>query len=314
MKGEVDVRRSATLGKRMYQYRACYAMIVPFFLLFGIFIVLPIAIAVFFSFTDFNMLEWPSLVGLENYIRLVLEDDVFLVSVRYTLIFAVITGPVCYFACLLFAWLINELDPRVRAVMTFFFYAPSISGTLYVMWSYIFSGDMYGWLNYLLMKMNLITEPIQWLSDPDTMLGVIIFIQIWMSLGTSFLSFIAGFQGIDHGQYEAGALDGISGRLQELIYITLPNMKPQLLFGAVMQIGASFAAGAVGQALLNAAGATANGVSTQYAASTLITHMNDMASVRNEMGYACAIAVLLFLMMLGFNALVQKILRRVGGD
>ena len=138
------MRTKESIGVRMHQYRACYAMILPFFLLFGIFIVLPIGIAVIFSFTDFNMLEWPGLVGIENYIKLFLEDDVFLVAVRNTLIFAVITGPVSYFACLLFAWLINELDRRVRAVMTFFFYAPSISGTLYVMWSYIFSGDMYG--------------------------------------------------------------------------------------------------------------------------------------------------------------------------
>lgn len=200
------MRTKESIGVRMHQYRACYAMILPFFLLFGIFIVLPIGIAVIFSFTDFNMLEWPGLVGIENYIKLFLEDDVFLVAVRNTLIFAVITGPVSYFACLLFAWLINELDRRVRAVMTFFFYAPSISGTLYVMWSYIFSGDMYGWLNYLLMSMNLISEPVQWLSDPSTMLGVIIFIQIWMSLGTSFLSFIAGLQNVDKQLYEAAAV------------------------------------------------------------------------------------------------------------
>lgn len=304
MKGEVDVRRSATLGKRMYQYRACYAMIVPFFLLFGIFIVLPIAIAVFFSFTDFNMLEWPSLVGLENYIRLFLEDDVFLVSVRNTLIFAVITGPVSYFACLLFAWLINELDPRVRAVMTFFFYAPSISGTLYVMWSYIFSGDMYGWLNYLLMKMNLITEPIQWLSDPDTMLGVIIFIQIWMSLGTSFLSFIAGLQNVDKQLYEAAAVDGVRNRLQELIYVTLPSMGPQLMFGAVMQIGAAFSVSSICMTL-------AGFPSTDNAALTVVTYIYDHGNIRFEMGYACAISVVLFAFILLVNDVISRAIAKI---
>ena len=164
------------------------------------------------------------------------------------------------------------------------------------------------------MPIGLINEPVQWLTDRRYIMACIIVVQLWMSLGTSFLSFIAGFQGIDRRQYEAGAIDGISNRLQELIYITLPNMKPQLLFGAVMQIGASFAAGTVGQALLDVAGATANGVSTGYAASTLITHMNDMAGVRNEMGYACAIAVLLFFMMLVFNGVVQKLLKKVGDD
>lgn len=291
-----------------------YLMLLPFGLLFFFFILLPILASVVLSFTDFNLVQTPRFTGLDNYIRMYFDDSVFTISLNNTIVFALLTGPLSYFICLLFAWLVNEFRPGIRSVFTFMLYVPSLSTAVYTVWAFIFSGDQYGLLNSFLMSMGFLNEPIQWLTDSKYIMGCIIVVQLWMSLGTSFLSFIAGFQGIDHGQYEAGALDGISGRLQELIYITLPNMKPQLLFGAVMQIGASFAAGAVGQALLNAAGATANGVSTQYAASTLITHMNDMASVRNEMGYACAIAVLLFLMMLGFNALVQKILRRVGGD
>lgn len=291
-----------------------YLMLLPFGLLFFFFILLPILASVVLSFTDFNLVQTPRFTGLDNYIRMFFDDSVFTISLNNTIVFALLTGPLSYFICLLFAWLVNEFRPGIRSVFTFMLYVPSLSTAVYTVWAFIFSGDQYGLLNSFLMSMGFLNEPIQWLTDSKYIMGCIIVVQLWMSLGTSFLSFIAGFQGIDHGQYEAGALDGISGRLQELIYITLPNMKPQLLFGAVMQIGASFAAGAVGQALLNAAGATANGVSTQYAASTLITHMNDMASVRNEMGYACAIAVLLLLMMLGFNALVQKILRRVGGD
>lgn len=291
-----------------------YLMLLPFGLLFFFFILLPILASVVLSFTDFNLVQTPRFTGLDNYIRMFFDDSVFTISLNNTIVFALLTGPLSYFICLLFAWLVNEFRPGIRSVFTFMLYVPSLSTAVYTVWAFIFSGDQYGLLNSFLMSMGFLNEPVQWLTDSKYIMGCIIVVQLWMSLGTSFLSFIAGFQGIDHGQYEAGALDGISGRLQELIYITLPNMKPQLLFGAVMQIGASFAAGAVGQALLNAAGATANGVSTQYAASTLITHMNDMASVRNEMGYACAIAVLLFLMMLGFNALVQKILRRVGGD
>lgn len=291
-----------------------YLMLLPFGLLFFFFILLPILASVVLSFTDFNLVQTPRFTGLDNYIRMFFDDSVFTISLNNTIVFALLTGPLSYFICLLFAWLVNEFRPGIRSVFTFMLYVPSLSTAVYTVWAFIFSGDQYGLLNSFLMSMGFLNEPIQWLTASKYIMGCIIVVQLWMSLGTSFLSFIAGFQGIDHGQYEAGALDGISGRLQELIYITLPNMKPQLLFGAVMQIGASFAAGAVGQALLNAAGATANGVSTQYAASTLITHMNDMASVRNEMGYACAIAVLLFLMMLGFNALVQKILRRVGGD
>ena len=204
MKEAVRVRRRGT-WRKVIANADLYIMMVPFLALFLLFTAAPVVFSVVLSFTDFNLLQFPDFVGWDNYIRLFLEDKVFIKSLTNTLVFAVVTGPVSYFACLLFAWLINELDRRVRAVMTFFFYAPSISGNLYVMWSYIFSGDMYGWLNYLLMSMNLISEPVQWLSDPSTMLGVIIFIQIWMSLGTSFLSFIAGLQNVDKQLYEAAA-------------------------------------------------------------------------------------------------------------
>ena len=103
-------------------------MSLPFFLLFFTFTIIPVAASIVLSFTDFNMLQAPHIVGIENYIRLFVEDDVFLISVKNTLIFAFVTGPISYFACLVFAWLINELPPKIRAVMTLIFYAPSIAG------------------------------------------------------------------------------------------------------------------------------------------------------------------------------------------
>lgn len=298
------VARNKGVLARMKKYRVCYLLIAPFFLLFFLFIVLPIIISVFFSFTDFNMMETPQGVGLENYIKLFLDDNDFLVAVRNTLVFAVITGPVSYFACLLFAWLINELSPSVRSLMTFFFYAPSISGMMYVMWGFIFSGDMYGYLNYFLMNLNLISEPIQWLTDPDTMLGVVIFIQIWMSLGTSFLSFIAGLQNVDRQLYEAAAVDGVRNRMQELIYVTLPSMGPQLMFGAVMQISAAFSAGAICMTLCGFP-------STDNAALTVVTHIYDYGNIRMEMGYACAISVVLFAFIILVNNVIQKVITKI---
>ena len=296
--------QSGSVWKRMKQYRVCYLLILPFFALFLTFIVLPIIISVFFSFTDFNMLESPHMVGAENYIKLFLDYNEFLVAVRNTLVFAVITGPVSYFACLLFAWLINELNPRVRALMTFFFYAPSMSGMMYVMWGFIFSGDMYGYLNYFLMSLNIISEPVQWLTDPDTMLGVVILIQIWMSLGTSFLSFIAGLQNVDKQLYEAAAVDGVSNRMQELIYVTLPSMGPQLMFGAVMQISAAFSASSICMTLCGFP-------STDNAALTVVTHIYDYGNIRFEMGYACAISVVLFAFILLVNHVIQKVIAKV---
>lgn len=286
---------------RMKKYKECYLLIAPFYIIFTVFVIAPIAIAIFFGFTNFNMLETPEIVGLENYLTLFFEDDVFLTAVRNTLIFAVITGPISYFACLFFAWMINELPRALRSFMTFVFYAPSMSGMLYVIWSYIFSGDMYGLLNQILMSVGFINEPVQWLTNADTMLTCIIIVQIWMSLGTSFLAFIAGFQNIDKTLYEAGAVDGIRNRMQELFYITLPSMGPQLLFSAVMQISAAFSVSDICMTL-------AGFPSTDNAALTVATHAYDYGMIRFEMGYACAVTTVLFIVMMAVNKWIQKII------
>ena len=285
-------------------------MLIPFILLFMLFIVIPVFLAVILSFTDFDLVQFPSFVGLDNYIRMFLDDDVFLTAFKNTLLFALITGPVSYIACLFLAWLVNELSPKIRSLFTFCLYVPSMFTGAYTVWSYIFSGDQYGFINNMLMKFGFINEPVQWLSDTAYIMPVIIIIQLWLSLGTAFLSFLAGFQGIDHQQYEAAAIDGIANRFQEFWYITVPNMGPQLLFGAVMQIGASFAAGAVGQQLLIAAGTAIDGIATDNAATTIVTHMTDVGTTQMEMGYACSIAVFLFVMMLSFNHIIQNFLRK----
>jgi multiple sugar transport system permease protein len=257
------------------------------------------------SFTYFNLLETPRFIGLDNYVKLLLDDDVFIIALKNTLILAVVTGPVSYLLAFVFAWLINELKPKLRAFMTLIFYAPSISGNAFLIWLLIFSGDVHGYANAILMNLGFIDNPILWLKDPDYMLGVIILVQLWLSLGVSFLAFIAGLQSVDKTLYEAGAIDGIRNRWQELWYITLPSMKPQLLFGAVMQITTSLAIAEVSMQLVGFP-------SIQYAGHTIVTHLIDYGSTRFDLGYASAIATLLFLIMMTANIVVRSILRKVG--
>ena len=280
-------------------------MLAPYFILFFLFTVLPVVISIGLSFTYFNMLEAPTFVGWKNYIKLFLEDDIFLISLKNTLIFAVITGPVSYILCLLFAWIINEFKGKVRALLTLIFYAPSICGNAYMVWNLILTGDRYGYLNGILLKFGFIDEAILWMKTEKYVLPVLIVVQLWLSLGTGFLSFIAGLQTVDKSLYEAAALDGIKNRWQELWYVTLPSMKPQLMFGAVMQITQSFAVADISIQL-------AGNPSVNYAGATVVTHLLDYGSTRFEMGYASAIATVLFLLMIGTNKLVQRILRRVG--
>ena len=309
---ELRRRGAVTLGER-WRYgwleakksKQLYAMLLPYMLCFSLFTVVPVLVAVYFSFTQFNVLQAPQFIGLTNYMKLFLDDPIFLKAVKNTLLLALITGPFGYIFSFLMAWLLCELPPKLRAVLTVIFYAPSISGNAYVIFTQLFSGDAYGFINARLLNMGVISESILWLRDEKYMMTIVILVSLWMSLGVGFLSFIAGLQGVEKSQYEAAEVDGVRNRWQELWYITLPNMVPQLLFGAVMAVTNSLAIADVTVAL--------NGFpSTNYATHTIINHLNDYGIVRLEMGYACAIAVLLFFMMLLLNKAVQKMLGKVG--
>ncbi len=296
--------KSGRFGRVWRQHGEKYLMIMPFVILFILFTIVPIIAAFFLSMTSFNLVDAPKWIGAENYISLLVHDDVFLIALKNTLLFALITGPISYAMCFLFAWMINNFGPKTRAILTLVFYAPSISGSAYLIWKLIFSSDMYGYANAILMQLGIISSPILWFENADYVLPILIVVQLWQSLGVSFLSFSAGFRGVDQALFEAGMIDGIKNRWQELWYITLPSMKAQLLFGAVMQITASFSVSAISIQL-------AGFPSVDYSGHTIMTHLHDYGSVRMEMGYACAIAVILFLLMVLANLLVQKILRRI---
>ena len=275
----------------------------PFTILFVIFTVLSIVAAIGLSFTYFNMLETPSFVGLDNYIRMFFDDDVFLIALKNTLIFALVTGPIGYILSFLFAWLINEFGRKLRALLTLIFYMPTLAGNVYFVWTYIFSGDSYGLLNSTLIKLGIISDPIMWTTDTKYMMGVVIVVVLWMSMGAGFLAFVAGLQSMDRSLYEAAAIDGIRNRFAELWYVTLPQMAPQLLFGAVMTISTSFAVGVQSQSLTGFP-------STDYATHTLVLHIMDFGSIRFEMGYASAVAVFLFAMMVIVYQVVNKALSK----
>ena len=295
-------------GKRrnvLVRYHEDYLFILPYVLIFVVFTVVPVVMSIGLSFTYFNVLELPRFVGLQNYFSLLLDDSLFMLALKNTLLLSVITGPVGFLLSLLLAWLVNEFGPKLRAFMTLLFYAPVISGGAYMIWQIIYSGDAYGFLNGILMDWGIIYSPIQWMTDPNYMMVAAILVILWMSFGAGFLSFIAGFQNVDRKLYEAAAVDGIKNRYQELWQITLPSMKPQLMFGAVMSMTNSFGMGDIITGIFGFP-------STNYALHTLVHHLQDYGNVRFEMGYASAIATLLFLIMIGANQIVQRLLRKIG--
>jgi len=281
-------RRWQTIRYAWHEYHTLYLFMLPFIVLFLVFVIAPVATAVYLSFTYFNVLEPPRWIGLSNYRLLFVEDDIFLIAVKNTLLFSVITGPLGYAISFTLAWFINRL--RFRQGYTLAFYTPSITSSIAmsVIWLYLFANDRYGVLNYLLIEIGLISEPVAWLREQSTILPVIIVISLWMSMGTSFLVFLAGLQDVPHELYEAGMVDGIRSALQEVFYITLPVMRPQLLFGAVMAIVNSFA-------VFQVAAQVAGLPSPLYAGHTIVAHLYDYGFIRFEMGYAAAIAVVLFI-------------------
>lgn len=291
--------------KTIRKNKFCYLYLAPFFILFGIFVIAPVVMAIILSFTSYNLTQPPQFVGIANYTALFFSDTVFTKSMVNTLTMAIVVGPFSYIGALILAWALNELSPKLRTALVFFIYAPSISGNAFIIWQLLFSGDQFGYINSLLLNWGLISEPIYFLFDTKYMMTVVIIVTMWMSMGTQFLSFVAGLQGLDHALFEAGCIDGIRNRWQELWFITLPQLKPQLMFGAVMSITGAFTVGNVGAMLCR-------NPSTEYAVHTLVNHMTDYATVKYEFGYACAIATLLFLAMIACNELIKLLLKNVG--
>ncbi len=292
--------------RQVVENRVNYFMMAPFLVFFFLFTVLPVLSSMVLSFTRYDILNDPVFIGWDNYLRMFLEDDVFMIALKNTLEFAIITGPVSYLLCFVFAWFINDLPSVARAFFTVVFYAPTLAN-IYFIFQYLFSSDMYGLANSILMNLGILDEPISWLTNTDYMLSIVIIVQLWCSLGTGFLSFVAGLQNLDPSLAEAGAIDGVRNRFQELFYITLPQMGGMLMFGAVMQISSAFAVGGISSALLG-------NPSVDYAGHTLVLHISDFGHTRFELGYASAIAVFLFALMLVTKAVINKILDRFSDD
>ncbi len=281
----------------------CYGMLAPFMILFTIFMIIPVIMSLPMGFTNFNMVQFPKFIGLSNFYTLFLNDDIFLTAVKNTLVFAIFTGPFSYVLSFFLAWLINEMHPALKTIFTFVFYAPSMTPSVYVIWQLLFSGDTYGYFNSVLLDLGFINAPVQWLTDTAYMFGVVIVVQLWISMGAGFLALRAGFQNIDKSMYEAGAIEGIKNRWQELFTITIPSMGPQLLFAAVLQISAAFTVGVVGQSLIGLP-------STDYKVHTIMNHATDYGTIRYEMGYASAICFVLFAAMLLVNKFINWLLAK----
>jgi multiple sugar transport system permease protein len=291
----------SALWAEMKRNRVSYYFLAPFLLFFTFFTIIPVLTSIGLSFTYYNILEAPRFIGLSNYRLLFVDDDIFLKAIGITIKFAIVTGPVGYILAFLLAWLISQIPIKYRFFYTLCFYTPSITSAvaMSVVWLYLFAGDRKGLINYWALRLGILDEPFLFLQNIHSIVPVIIIVSLWMSMGIGFLAFLAGLQNVPKDLYEAGSIDGVKYRWQELLYITIPAVKPQLLFGAVLQVVFSLQVFDVSVQLVGIP-------SPLYAGHTILTHLFDYAFIKFEMGYASAIAVVLFFMMVGLNRLIFK--------
>lgn len=289
-------------GGRRWQL---YVLLAPFLIFFILMTVLPVSTSIVLSFFNFDMVSFPRFAGLDNYIRMFLHDDIFPIVLKNTILLAILTGPAGFLLSFVLAWFINEFGPAARTLFSFMFYAPSLAGNAVYIWQILFSSDSYGYVNSVLMSLGLTTEPITWLSNSAYIVPIVVAVQLWSSLGISFLSNLSGLQNVNAELYEAGAIDGIRNRWQELWYITLPGMKHMLLFSAVMQIASAFS---ISNIITQLAGYPTVG----YAADTIVSYLSDVGTVKYEMGYASALSVVLFLLMVATRRITNRLINKTG--
>ncbi len=302
---KIGCQKKNIASTAMKETTVFYLILVPFMGLFFLFNVLPVLASVVLSLFDYDMVSPPSFIGLSNYMRMLTSDETFLKVLMNTLKFSVVAGPLGFLLAFLLAWMINEFSAPVRVFLTFIFYAPSLAGNAYFIWQVLFSGDSYGYLNNLLISFGLITEPVNWFQNTEYNIIIILIVQLWMSMGVSFLANIAGLQNVNAELYEAGAIDGIKTRWHELWYITLPSMKNILLFSAVMRIQSVFSVSELITVLVGYP-------SVNNSVDSLVSYIADVGMTRYEMGYASALSVFLFVMVLMFRFVIGGLLNLIG--
>ena len=281
-----------------------YLFLAPYLVLFLIFIIIPTVMAIGLSFTNYNAVQAPQFVGLTNYINLLTQDTIFLQYVLpNTILFAVIVGPVGYLLAFFLAWSLSQLTKLPRTILALILYSPSMTMgvAMTVMWRVVFLGNQSGIANYALTQLGIITEPIVWMLNTNYIMPIVIIVALWGSMGVGFLAMLAGLLDVNPELYEAAAIDGVRNRFQEVFYITIPSMKPQMLFGAVMSIVNAFQAGNIGVML------TGSNPTPQYAAQLMTNHIEDYGFTRYEMGYAAAVSVGLLALIYAFSYVARML-------
>ena len=274
--------------------KEAYIMILPAYLIFTVFILIPIVMVLYYSLTDFNMYQIPDFLGLKNYVNL-FHDEEFLGSVKNTLFYTVVTLTVQLSFGLFLAVLLYRKSRAVPFFRTAL-YLPNVMSMVCVsmVWLWLYNPN-FGLLNSILKMIGL--PPQQWLINPDQAMLCIIVIGIWKNCGYSMVIFLGGLTGIPYSLYEAAELDG-AGAIRKFINITWPMLRPTTFFLIETGIVNSFAV--FEQVNIMTDGGPLNRTTT------VVHQIYRRGFLEFKMGYASAMAVLLLIFSLVVTMLVFK--------
>ena len=292
--------------KKKFKINAAVWFLMPYVILFMIFIVIPVIAAIALSFTNYDAIQRPEFVGFLNYINLLTQDEIFMQYVLpNTCVFAFIVGPVGYVLSFLLAWMLAQVSKVPRTILALLIYSPSLTSgvAMSVVWKIIFASDQMGYANYFLMELGITTDPILFTTDANFLLPIMIIVSLWSSMGVGFLAILAGILNINPEYYEAAMIDGMRNRFQEIFYITIPQMKPQMMFAAVMAVVNTFSVGAIGVQL------SGSNPTPGYAGQLIVNHIEDYGFLRYEMGYASTVPLVLLIFIYSISKVAGKVFK-----
>lgn len=278
-----------------------YLFLAPALIIIGVFILYPTAAVLFYSFTDYDIVRPPQWVGLRNFIEL-FQDPIFYKALLNSFIYLLVT-PTLIILSIILAIAVNRPLRGINAFRALY-YVPVISGTIAVgiAWRWLFDYNG-GLVNGLLLSTGILKEPVQWLADPAFTLPIAMLLTVWIGLGYYMMVFLAGLQNIPEELYDAAVIDGCNG-IQKHWYVTLPGLRPQIVFVAVIS---SLAAIEVFNEIFVITGGLGGILNSGV---TLVFYLWRQAFRLQHAGYASAIAIVLLAITLVFSILNVRLMER----
>ncbi|MGB2629718.1 MAG: sugar ABC transporter permease [Candidatus Omnitrophota bacterium] len=279
-----------TFLQKLNKQKISYLFIALPALLFFVFQLAPVVISFFWSFTDYDVVHAPTCVGLANYKNILFNDPLFWKAMGNTVLYVIGVVPIGVCVSLLLAVAIDQ-KIKFKNFFKSIFFLPTVTAivAVSVIWKWLYAGEKYGLFNYFIMKLGF--NPVDWLSSPTWTLPSIMIMSIWAGLGYNMILFLAGLQTIPHVMYEAAEIDG-AGFWKKFFNITLPLLKPTIVFVAIMSFIFSFQ---VFEQVYIMTGGQGGIGGVLNSALTIAAYLYDKGFQKFEMGYASALAYIIFL-------------------